>query len=242
MNEYKMQQEFFFINNDASTLSEIMANNGFSCEKWFPRIFKMKINDLYLPWLVKTYKTKKSMMKELESLEKLKKTGIVPKVLVSGSKNSFHYIVISKIEGEDLFEHISKKTRFSEKKCKVIIKKILKAVAKIHKLGIVHGDLKPENIIYDGKNITIIDFEKNRYSEDFVSPEYLNENKLTEKSDTWAIGVMCYYFLTGKIMKKTTKIPTFISDDAKDFILSMTNKDYNLRYDIEKALNHVWIK
>jgi hypothetical protein len=46
-----------------------------------------------------------------------------------------------------------------------LIRKILKAVKCIHDKGIYHLDLKPDNILYDGENVTLIDFESAHYGD-----------------------------------------------------------------------------
>lgn len=76
----------------------------------------------------------------------------------------------------------------------------------IHTQGIVHRDLKSENILFDGENITIIDFGTSKhYSKEelmkktigttiYMAPEVVNGN-YNEKCDIWSAGVILYILL-----------------------------------------------
>lgn len=74
-----------------------------------------------------------------------------------------NFIIISEFcSGGELFEKIQKRSSFSEKMAAGYMKQILGAVTYLHEKGIVHRDLKAENILFeneeDNANIKVIDF------------------------------------------------------------------------------------
>lgn len=61
--------------------------------------------------------------------------------------------------GGDLSYHLSKKRKFSEALCKVIMRQVMKAIEYLHSQNIIYRDLKPENILIDNKKrIKLVDF------------------------------------------------------------------------------------
>ena len=86
----------------------------------------------------------------------------------------------------------------------------------IHKNGVVHRDLKPENIMVDEQdNIKLIDFgiaanvgsrrltfaklSQTMGTPDYISPEQVRGKRGDARSDLYALGVMLYEMLTGKV-------------------------------------------
>ena len=83
------------------------------------------------------------------------------------------------------------------------------ALLKINQAGLVHADMKPDNIIVDqAGNVKIIDFGqccelgtiKSRVqgTPDFIAPEQVHKQPLTAKTDVYNFGVTMYWCLTGK--------------------------------------------
>lgn len=57
------------------------------------------------------------------------------------------YLVLELVRGGDLFDAITRVTRFSENQSKVMVKHLASAMAYMHALSIVHRDIKPENLL-----------------------------------------------------------------------------------------------
>lgn len=126
-----------------------------------------------------------------------------------------YYIVTEYVQGGSLFVWIKQRGfRVSEEIAKDIIRQIALAVDYLHSLGIVHRDIKLENILLDtsaGIKPKIIDFGLScilgpgQHSQEavgtlkYASPELISRIPYRETPDVWGIGVILYILLTGKI-------------------------------------------
>lgn len=115
-----------------------------------------------------------------------------------------------------LLDEIVQKGTFSEKEASQIIQQIVYAVAYCHSKGVVHGDLKPENIMIDTNAyniVKIIDFGtavkygkmtkellelKLKNNHFYIAPEMSSKHQ-DERCDVWSIGIIMYLLLTGTI-------------------------------------------
>jgi len=93
----------------------------------------------------------------------------------------------------------------------VVMKKLLSAIKHMHANGIVHRDIKLENILLTSEGeIKIIDFGLSKKQTDctlfnsrcgtpyYIAPEVISQSAVyTEKSDAWACGVTFYTMLAG---------------------------------------------
>ncbi len=124
------------------------------------------------------------------------------------------YIVMEYIEGITLKEFIEKQGSLRWKDAVHFTIQILKGLQHAHDKGIVHRDVKPQNIMVlaDG-TIKVTDFGIARFSRSdqrtitdkaigsvhYISPEQARGEKTDEKADLYSVGVMLYEMLTGKL-------------------------------------------
>lgn len=237
-----------FINKDAVELGDLFLNEYWSLSEIFSRVYSISVKDQKLPWLVKIYDKKKYAKRESDNLNRLKYISGVPKILAAGFSDKLNYIILSEAQGMDLFEYVNKHGVFSENEVKKIARQILVILKKIHKHDIIHKDIKPENIMFDGNKVTIIDFEE-KYTDDYRSPEQVNWTTISNKTDIWSVGVTLYYLMVGnvpfqtekEILKKKLQFPNNWSIDFKDFMNCLLERNIDLRYDAKEALNHIWM-
>ena len=162
---------------------------------------------------------------------------------IDGLKETKCYILYELASKDNLFKFIySNKTGFDEKNCKFIIYKILKAVQALHKKGISHNDIKPQNILLDGEkyDIKIGDFGRSSYihgengknlkkekigTDEYMAPEvYLGLKYNGEKADIYSIGILLFSLLkcltpfpVDKITKKRKYYSYFVKNKEEKF-------------------------
>jgi len=150
-------------------------------------------------------------IKEAWNAKRLK-ADFFPKAVIP--KNRTHrYYVMQLIKGESLEEYIKSKKRLSIDDAVELAKTLLKMSSYLLKYDLVHGDIKPDNIMIevDENNektgFKIIDFgsiteifstTSKAGTPSFLSPERFNGESISETSEIFSIGVTLYYALTNK--------------------------------------------
>jgi serine/threonine protein kinase len=132
-----------------------------------------------------------------------------------GEERSRVYMVMEWCEGR-LLRQILDEGRISQDRAILITLAVLEALQYIHDNGVVHRDLKPENVMVDPKdNVKLIDFgiagdasaRRLTYANitstlgtpNYISPEQVKGKRGDGRSDIYAVGVMLYEMLTGKV-------------------------------------------
>ncbi|MBE6064003.1 MAG: tetratricopeptide repeat protein [Tissierellaceae bacterium] len=133
---------------------------------------------------------------------------------------------------------------------------ILKGVKFLHSRNICHGDIKPQNILFNEKQIKLTDFGTSKFIENvfvktvdaggtwaYMAPEIAGSNKRYLISDIYSLGVLLYQMLTGRTPHETPiqvinnipfPKPREINDnipvDLEDIIMKMLRRDPADRY------------
>ena len=129
-----------------------------------------------------------------------------------GDDEGVYYIVMELIEGITLKEYINKKGRLSVKEATSIAIQVCMGLEAAHNHGIIHRDVKPQNIIIsnDGK-VKVTDFgiaraaSSNTISSNvmgsvhYSSPEQVRGGYSDEKSDIYSLGITLYEMVTGQV-------------------------------------------
>lgn len=129
-----------------------------------------------------------------------------------GEEAGINYIVMELVEGITLKEYISNKGRLTVREATSIALQISAGLEAAHNNGIIHRDVKPQNIIIstDGK-VKVTDFGIARAastntinsgvmgSVHYSSPEQARGGYSDEKSDIYSLGITMYEMLTGKV-------------------------------------------
>jgi len=131
-----------------------------------------------------------------------------------GEEGELHYLVMEYIEGQTLKKFIQDNGALTPKQALPIMQQIVSAIANAHHNGIVHRDVKPQNILMDSDgNAKITDFgiamalsatahtKTNSVigTVHYLSPEQARGGMATKKSDIYSLGIVLYELLSGEL-------------------------------------------
>jgi serine/threonine protein kinase/Flp pilus assembly protein TadD len=125
-----------------------------------------------------------------------------------------HYITMEYVPGEDLKSFIRRVGQLPVGKTISIAKQVCKGLSEAHGLGVVHRDLKPQNIMIDKEgNARIMDFGIARSikgkgitgagmmigTPEYMSPEQVEGKEVDQRSDIYSLGVNLFEMVTGQV-------------------------------------------
>jgi len=126
-------------------------------------------------------------------------------------------LVLQYCEGGELYDRIQQLTHYSEVEAKLCCRNLVSTLAYIHGKGIMHRDMKPENILLVSKksntNVKIADLGLAKMaspgklprsnsicgSDFYLAPEVIKQEEYGREIDIWAVGVICYILLSGAL-------------------------------------------
>jgi serine/threonine protein kinase len=126
-----------------------------------------------------------------------------------------YVLVLDLADGGALFDRVVDEGKLSEKEASGYILQVLDAILHMHRRKVVHGDIKPENLLLTSEDpnasIKICDFGMARFMDakegmvlnqntgtmDYWSPEIVKNGQCGHGIDMWALGVVTYIMLCG---------------------------------------------
>ncbi|MGM8214421.1 Stk1 family PASTA domain-containing Ser/Thr kinase [Bacillaceae bacterium W0354] len=151
--------------------------------------------------------------REAESAISLSNNHIV-NIYDVGQEEDVYYIVMEYVEGMTLKQHIQQFGPASVEEAVNITSQLASAISHAHENGIIHRDIKPQNILIDQYgNVKVTDFgiamalsstsltRTNSVigSVHYLSPEQARGGTATKKSDIYSLGIVLYELLTGQL-------------------------------------------
>ena len=130
-----------------------------------------------------------------------------------GQADGFKFITMEYLEGQDLRAVLREKGKLPPEDAAKIILQICRALEAAHSEGVIHRDLKPQNIMMDANGRAyVMDFgiARSAYlpgmtqtgalvgTPEYMSPEQAKGEKLDERSDLFSLGVILYELIVGK--------------------------------------------
>jgi len=153
------------------------------------------------------------------------------------------FITMEYVEGENLSALIHEKKKFSPEEAVEIMRQVCLALQAAHAVGVIHRDLKPQNIMRENTGrVLVMDFGLARTLEgdgmtqtgawmgtmEYMSPEQALGKHLDERSDIFALGLIFYEMLTG--------LMPFKSDSAIASLIRRTQERVSPVSDLDNTI------
>jgi Serine/threonine protein kinase len=167
------------------------------------------------PEMLHNLLTRARFKRELKLIASLEHPAIVPVYDVGGEDNHQPYFVMRYMSGGSLSEMI-RKGRFSLRDAALIIERLASALDHAHSKGIIHRDIKPDNVLFDASNNPYLsDFGVAKLTEAavsatdasaneamgtaaYISPEQARGEDVDSRADVYGLGAILYEMLTGE--------------------------------------------
>ncbi|MFZ2055527.1 MAG: serine/threonine-protein kinase [Candidatus Aminicenantales bacterium] len=131
-----------------------------------------------------------------------------------GEQDHQFYITMEYVEGENLKSFIRRSDHLTPRKAISLAKEICEGLSEAHRLGVIHRDLKPQNIMIDREgSARIMDFGIARFTQaegitgsgviigtpEYMSPEQAETKEVDKRADIYALGIIFYEMVTGHV-------------------------------------------
>ncbi|XP_017351746.1 PAS domain-containing serine/threonine-protein kinase isoform X2 [Ictalurus punctatus] len=201
---------------------------------------------------------------EVAILARLHHSNIVKVLEVFENENFFQMVMEKHGDGLDLFEFIDMQPRLDEPLASYIFRQLVSAVTYLRGKGILHRDIKDENVIIDTEfHIRLIDFGSATLLEpgklfhtfcgtlEYCSPEVLQGNPYKgPELEMWSLGVLVYTLLFSEnpfcsveeTIQAKLNIPCDISTDLYRLLAGLLHREPSERMTLEELLQEPWIR
>lgn len=210
----------------------------------------------------------KFLPREIETLKAMAGHENVVTLLESIVTESEVYLALEYAERGDLLDYINSRKFLGEETARRLFADLVRGLAACHARGIVHRDLKCENLLLDAQlRLKITDFGFSRRQEKgasletycgsyaYAAPEVvLGDPYDGEPADVWSIGVVLYAMVSGRLPFKDNDIKTLLSDiaskitfrsrtskECQDLIRGMLTFNVNDRLTLDQIKAHPWM-
>lgn len=184
--------------------------------------------------------------------------------------DSMMYIVTEFAANGEIFDHLVSNGKMDETRACFVFSQILAAIHYCHTHGVVHRDLKAENLLLDSENnIKLADFGFSNFfsktgllstwcgSPPYAAPElFEGKQYVGPKADIWSLGVVLYVLVSGslpfdgatlqdlraRVVKCQYRIPFFLSSQCEHLLKGLLVLDPERRLSLHQIASHPWSK
>ena len=210
----------------------------------------------------------KKLMREVRIMKMMDHPNIVKLFEVIDTESTL-YLVMEYVSGGEIFDYLVAHGRMKEKEARAKFRQILSAVEYCHAHGVIHRDLKAENLLLDADmHVKIADFGfSNNYtvgdkldtfcgSPPYAAPELFQGKKYDgPEVDVWSLGVILYTLVAGslpfdgtnlkelreRVLRGKYRIPFFMSTECEQLLKRFLVITPAKRTDLTSVLSHKWI-
>ncbi|CAF1561954.1 unnamed protein product, partial [Didymodactylos carnosus] len=213
-------------------------------------------------------RTQRLLLREITSMEVLHHPNIIRLYEVIETPSNI-YIVMEYASGGEFFTKITTNGKFTEDDAKCYFSQIVAAVEHLHSHGIIHRDIKAENVFFARERLVKLgDFGFSTFSEKnqtlttfcgsppYAAPElFRDENYIGIYVDIWAMGILLYFMVTalmpfraenvGKLKRSILEgnymVPSHVSEPCKTLIRGLLQPEPTDRCSIEQIRTCSWL-
>ena len=173
-----------------------------------------------------------------------------------GESNGLHFMALEFVDGEDIGDSLKKRGFFLEGQALAIILAAARGMSYAHKLGLIHRDVKPANLMLTkAGTVKVMDFGLARADQEdqhltmsgalvgtphYMAPEQVEGKvEIDARADMYSLGITLFHMLTGR--------PPFIAKNMYDILMSHVRetvpnpRDYNTNISDETATLVLWM-
>ncbi|CAO2617446.1 Putative sperm motility kinase W [Lemmus lemmus] len=225
-----------------------------------------------MPVIIKVVNNRKKRLyfitQEIMILEKVQHPHIIRLFQVEVTTKYCH-LIMEYAPGGNLYQLVKEKDRLQEEEAQKIFGQLVSAIKCCHDHGIMHRNLRPQNILFDTKgNVKLADFglatTRNLgdlviatiVAQELCAPErVLSEIYDGMKAEVWSLGVLLYFMTTGhhpftgsirekikEIINGKYDIPAHMSGQLENLIHQILTVAPERRPSTEDILQHPWVK
>jgi serine/threonine protein kinase len=253
------------------TVEEVIGRGGFGVvyagtrnEDSKPVAIKVARKDKALGWMKN--EAGETVPREVWCLQRVAHVdGVIHLVDYRDLRPQSMYILVMErpVRGQDLFDFIGERTTLSERQARDFTRQVVEMLEKVHAAGVVHRDVKDENIIVDLDTLTLrlVDFGsathyKHSHYTDFdgtlvySSPEWLLHRRYEAESYTvWTLGILLYDMVCGNIPFRTANgiihasptLPQQLSPEVRSLICRCLSAEPTDRPTLQQILTDPWM-
>jgi serine/threonine protein kinase len=196
-------------------------------------------------------------LREAETAARLSHPHIVPIHTVGEGPDGLVYFVMAFVDGESLGQRMKRRGRLPSEEARRILMETADALGAAHALGIIHRDVKPDNILLEGSRgrVVVTDFGIAKAlssttgggtltatgvaigTPHFMSPEQAaGDREIDGRSDLYSLGVCGYQALTGELPFNAPTVPGILMKQITEAAPAITSKRPDCPEDLEGSV------